>query len=214
MGTKERILETALRLFSQRGFTAVSVRDIAGEIGMRESALYRHFPSKQAVFDQLLKDYLARSDAFMATINALPTDDPGGIAETAHIYQRLSDEDFLRIGGTVFTDFLMEPEVLMFWRMISIERLRDTSLALMWKEHLFDEPIAFQARLFAMLVKLGAVRAADPEMLALEFYTPLLLLYLQALPFEPDSAQAGYFMGLADRHMRHFRDTYTVREAG
>ena len=43
MGTKEKILITALRLFAQDGYEAVSVSRIAGELGMTKGALYKHY---------------------------------------------------------------------------------------------------------------------------------------------------------------------------
>lgn len=210
MGTKDKILEVSLSLFSQRGFSAVSVRDIASAVGVRESAMYKHFSSKQAVFDQLVADYLAKSDAFMAGIHALPTENPAALAQTVEIYGQLSDEDFLRIGGSVFTDFLMQPDVLRFWRMISIERFHNKPLAGLWHQHLFEAPISFQTCMFKLLADAGAVRPVDPSILALEFFTPLLLLYLQALPFEPDSTEFKRSLELANRHMKHFRETYTI----
>ena len=206
--TKQRILETSLRLFSKRGFSAVSVRDITTEVGVRESALYKHFPSKRAVFDQLLADYLTRCDDFMSSIYASMTNDPDDLAMRADIYSTLSDEEFLRIGSSVFTDFLMQPDVLNFWRMVSIERFRDRELAEMWRHHLFEEPIAYQTAFFSFLIKAGALVPVDPSMLALEFYTPLLLLYLQALPFDPDSKEFKQTLELSNSHMLHFRDTY------
>ena len=48
--TKDRILKTALNLFAQRGFDAVSMRDIAGELGITAGALYRHYAGKQDIF--------------------------------------------------------------------------------------------------------------------------------------------------------------------
>src|SRR5229473_5004919 len=53
---KERILETADRLFYLRGIRAVGVDTIAAEIGISKRTLYNHFPSK----DQLIAAYLAR----------------------------------------------------------------------------------------------------------------------------------------------------------
>ena len=209
MGTKERFLEVALELFSQRGFSAVSVRDIAAVVGVRESALYKHFAGKQAVFDRLVADYMAKSDTFMAGIHALPSDDPAHLARSAAIYSQLTDEDFLRIGGSVFTEFLMLPDVMRFWRMISLERFHNLELAKLWHQHLFETPIAFQTGMFRLLVKIGAVKPVDPTILALEFYTPLLLLYLQALPFEPGSEEWGRTLELSNRHMTHFREIYT-----
>jgi AcrR family transcriptional regulator len=53
---KERILETADRLFYLRGIRAVGVDTIAAEVGISKRTLYNHFPSK----DALISAYLAR----------------------------------------------------------------------------------------------------------------------------------------------------------
>jgi AcrR family transcriptional regulator len=53
---KERILETADRLFYLRGIRAVGVDTIAAEIGISKRTLYNHFPSK----DALISAYLER----------------------------------------------------------------------------------------------------------------------------------------------------------
>ena len=55
MDTKEKILQTALRLFAEHGFEGVSMRDIASEIGITKAALYRHYESKRAIFDAIVK---------------------------------------------------------------------------------------------------------------------------------------------------------------
>jgi AcrR family transcriptional regulator len=53
---KERILETADRLFYLQGIRAIGVDTIAAEIGISKRTLYNHFPSK----DALIKAYLDR----------------------------------------------------------------------------------------------------------------------------------------------------------
>ncbi|TMJ59339.1 MAG: TetR/AcrR family transcriptional regulator [Alphaproteobacteria bacterium] len=53
---KERILETADRLFYQRGIRAIGVDTIAAEVGISKRTLYNHFPSK----DELIATYLER----------------------------------------------------------------------------------------------------------------------------------------------------------
>lgn len=58
--TKERILGASLGLFSERGFEAVSVRDIADEIGIGNSALYKHFENKQEIMEMLVDDISER----------------------------------------------------------------------------------------------------------------------------------------------------------
>ncbi len=54
-GTRRRFDETALRLFGQRGFHAVSVRDLTRELGLQASALYAHVPSKQHLLGDLIR---------------------------------------------------------------------------------------------------------------------------------------------------------------
>ena len=47
--TKERILDISLQLFSQYGFSAVSIRDICGQVHIKESSVYYHFTNKRAI---------------------------------------------------------------------------------------------------------------------------------------------------------------------
>ena len=54
-GTARRLQEAALVLFGQRGYDAVSVRDIAAEIGVKASSLYAHVPSKQRILVDLVR---------------------------------------------------------------------------------------------------------------------------------------------------------------
>jgi AcrR family transcriptional regulator len=55
---KERILDTASRLFYRHGFVSVGVDTITAEAGVAKMSLYRHFPSK----DDLIVAYLERSN--------------------------------------------------------------------------------------------------------------------------------------------------------
>lgn len=53
--TRENILLVSLRLFAQEGYEAVSVSQIAGELGLTKGALYRHYANKQAIFESILQ---------------------------------------------------------------------------------------------------------------------------------------------------------------
>ncbi|MBK7857547.1 MAG: TetR/AcrR family transcriptional regulator [Archangiaceae bacterium] len=53
--TRQDILEAALDLFAQDGFFGTSMRAIAREVGVRESALYHHFSSKDAILEGLMQ---------------------------------------------------------------------------------------------------------------------------------------------------------------
>jgi AcrR family transcriptional regulator len=53
--TKAALVEAALRLFAQKGYAGTSIRAIAREVGLSESVLYAHFPSKRAIFGAAMK---------------------------------------------------------------------------------------------------------------------------------------------------------------
>ena len=52
--TKKRIIETALALFSQSGYLATSMNDIAQQVGLTKAALYKHFSGKQEILDCII----------------------------------------------------------------------------------------------------------------------------------------------------------------
>ena len=56
--TKEKILMTALQLFARDGYEAVSVRNIAEELGITKGALYRHYKNKRDIFPSCIIYFL------------------------------------------------------------------------------------------------------------------------------------------------------------
>jgi AcrR family transcriptional regulator len=54
MSRRDQILETAAELFAQRGYHGVSVADLGAACGISGPALYKHFPSKQAMLAEML----------------------------------------------------------------------------------------------------------------------------------------------------------------
>ena len=64
--TRSKILAAALELFAERGYTATSVGEIEAAAGLapRSGALYKHFPSKEALLDAALSERIAEIDAF------------------------------------------------------------------------------------------------------------------------------------------------------
>ena len=56
--TGPRIREVALALFAQQGFAAVSMRKIAGEVGVQAGALYLYTPDKQTLLFDLMKSHM------------------------------------------------------------------------------------------------------------------------------------------------------------
>jgi AcrR family transcriptional regulator len=54
-GSRRLILETALRLFAERGYSGTSIRDIATACGLQGPTLYSHYPSKEHVLAELVR---------------------------------------------------------------------------------------------------------------------------------------------------------------
>ena len=55
--SRQQILDSALKLFSHRGYGATSVRDVAEEAGLSKGNVYHHFPDKESIFRALLERY-------------------------------------------------------------------------------------------------------------------------------------------------------------
>jgi AcrR family transcriptional regulator len=60
--TRQRILDLALELFTERGFAGTSVADLAGRLGTSKAALYHHFRSKNEILAALLDAPTRRFD--------------------------------------------------------------------------------------------------------------------------------------------------------
>lgn len=51
--TQDKIFDAAVDLFTERGYDRTSVRDIAKTVGITESAVYRHYPSKESILEAI-----------------------------------------------------------------------------------------------------------------------------------------------------------------
>lgn len=54
--TRQELIDAALRLFANQGYAATTVRQIADEVGIRDSAIYAHFDAKQDLLDTLIDE--------------------------------------------------------------------------------------------------------------------------------------------------------------
>src|SRR5512141_3178051 len=68
--TYDTILQVAGRLFSQQGYTATSIRQIAEESGIGKATIYHHFQDKQAIVLALLMGNVERMNEILVLINA------------------------------------------------------------------------------------------------------------------------------------------------
>lgn len=68
-GARARLLTVAERLFSERGYTAVTLRDIANDVGIRQASLYYYFPDgKEQLFVAVTEQGLIRVTTELAQV--------------------------------------------------------------------------------------------------------------------------------------------------
>ncbi len=88
----EEILIAALNLFARDGYEAVSVSQIAGELGMTKGALYRRYKSKKDIFNCIV-ERMKQQDSEQASDHDMPEDDKERMPEK---YETVSLDDFVK----------------------------------------------------------------------------------------------------------------------
>lgn len=91
--TRARIVSEALRLFAEKGVTGTSIRDIAGAVGVAEAALYRHFPSKDALSRTLFLDGYAKLAGDILAADQTSDDFATKIGRIVEVFCALFDEN-------------------------------------------------------------------------------------------------------------------------
>ena len=161
MTTKERIIEESMKLFSVYGFEAVSIRTIADAVNVGNSALYKHFKSKQAIFDEIVeisKEKYLKKCAFV-------TSDIRGLES---------------VKDTCLTMFVYQTSdewIVMFRRILLLEKFKNPQIAAIYKEFFVDIPIRYQMKIFENLMKQGLMKPGNSEVYAMELYAPFYLYH-------------------------------------
>ncbi|MBI4824578.1 MAG: TetR/AcrR family transcriptional regulator [Nitrospirae bacterium] len=75
--TRQRLIDAGLKLFSERGYLGAVTKDIAKEAGIAEVTLFRYFPSKESLLEEVIKTYsfLPALKGLLREIDALPYKD-------------------------------------------------------------------------------------------------------------------------------------------
>ena len=58
LSTKEMIVNSAMTLFAEKGFTETTIRELAADVGLNSASIYHHFPSKTSILEFVLEDYV------------------------------------------------------------------------------------------------------------------------------------------------------------
>lgn len=199
--TKEDILRVALLMFAESGFAGVSMREIAAQVGIRESSLYRHYPSKQALFQSTLME-MARRCQVVAVPLGLPQGDAAPAAD-ACCAQGFS---VLRKGcRSMLLFYRQDACAAAYFRLLTGEQFRGGPASQVYHEEMLEVPLAYYRDLFSLLMERGVLRGRDAEALALEFYAPILFLFSRCAD-RPDAE----LLTALERHLDQFESAYSL----
>lgn len=168
MTTKQKILEESLALFAEKGYTAVYVADIAKAVGIKAPSLYKHYRSKQEIFDSCIKVFYERMRVMTGNFSILNK----SITD-------VTEEMFFDITQSIFLFYLHDEIASKLRKMLSIERYGNEKLNAIYVELFLDEPIRFETGLFDELIHAGILKQNDPAILAYRYYTLLFFLLIK-----------------------------------
>ena len=164
--TRERILQTALALFAERGYAGTSMSDIAGALGLSKAALYRHYESKQAIMGSIVARMEAR-DREQAQQSGVPVQAPG---EDDAAYRQTPLAQLCAFSKAMFRYWTQDAFASAFRRMLTLEQYRDPAMARLLQQVLAAGPLEYMTALLSGMTD-------DPQALALTLYGPMFLLY-------------------------------------
>ena len=157
--TRERILEQALELFSEKGYDSVSVGEIARAVGIKAPSLYNHFPSKRAIFDAIVESTAAQYEADTGKIDIHVQN----VSQDIPVFTEITAEALFEKVRQIFEYSLHNAPISRFRRMMTIEQFRSPELA-------------YHAGIFRALIAAGELQAEDPDALAMQYVAPVLTL--------------------------------------
>jgi AcrR family transcriptional regulator len=202
--TRELILDAALNLFSERGYDGVGLRDLAREVGIRESALYKHFGSKQEILDHLAKRMYDECIETEATHDT--TENPEELVER---YRAISVEELIRSTYGTFMYFAKARRASKFRKIMTMEQFRNEKIGALYRALYFENVLVNYSAIFKGLMDSGTLIEADPDIVALHFYSPIFLLLTSYDEQRIDEAELSQKL---EKHIRQFMDLYLRKE--
>jgi len=182
--TKERIFDVSLDLFSQKGFDAVSVREIAREVGIRESSIYNHYKSKEAILDAII-DYFKSE----LSQSGLPEEEDAALMEQG-------PEVFFNVGASAYINQINTPQMEKIWRLVSIETYHNQKIRDFFKKELLEEPITVWEDVFQTMIEKNMIKPLNPRTLAYEYFSFIIFLFFEYFVLKYDE-DLNSFMDLA-----------------
>ena len=186
--TKERILEAALDMFSQKGYEGTNVRELTASLGLVKSSVYKHFASKEEIWNALLDRMIIYYDDRFGSLEHLPPV-PDSLEELVSMTIRMVD----------FT--VHDENIIKTRKLLTIEQFRDERARDLATKHFFTGLRDMFTPIFRAMMEKGLLRQDDPAMLAFAYTAPISSL-IHLCDREPEKADEA--MAQIEAFSRHF----------
>ena len=190
--TKERILALALDKFSQNGYDGTNIRELTSSLGLVKSALYRHFDSKEAIWNALLDEMIAYYAAHFGSAEHLPP-------------VPNSPEELTQMTMRMVNITIRDEKIVMTRKVLSIEQYRDERAKALASKHFLTGLTDIFTPIFAAMMDRGLLRRDDPMMLAFAYTAPISAL-IHLCDREPEKTEEA--MAQIEAFSRHFIETH------
>lgn len=194
--TKERILEAALEMFSQNGYAGTNIRELSASLGLVKSGVYKHFESKEAIWNALLDQMIAYYGEHFGSAEHLPPvpDSLEGLVD-------------MTMGMVNFT--VLDERVIMTRKVLTLEQYRDVRARELATKHFLTGLTEMFSHVFTGMMDKGLLRKDDPKMLAFAYTTPISAL-IHLCDREPDKTEEA--IRQVEEFSRHFARIYGVSD--
>ena len=172
MNTREKIMDVALHMFSERGYEAVSIRDICGEVGIKESTLYYHFKNKKDILDSLVEKFRSHIDGLLTHVDEI-TEKPA--------QKKGKDIENQMVDSYMMDSYLFDPFCNLMLRLMMIEQFHNEEIRALYEKTLFTDPFEIQMNIFKKLAAKGVFPEKDVEWIVKEYHSYMTMLTFKYL---------------------------------
>jgi len=194
-GTKEKILKVSTVLFSQLGYKGASVRKIASEVGIRESALYNHFKNKEEIFLEVAKNIFSS---------------PFSIDSIAIKELALRGKPFLQKFTTQYKMLTFDKSNENMFRLLMIELMQNKELREQFMSEFHDKNIKVLSEGFFIMMQNSLIRSSDPMIAAYEFLSTLFYIRLQVTILRFDTKSTNSLATQFEKHLDFFWESIKI----
>ena len=190
--TKERILDAALEMFSRNGYAGTNIRELSASLGLVKSGVYKHYESKEAIWNALLDKMIAYYEEHFGSAEHLPR-----VPDTL--------EELVSMTMQMVNITVRDERIVMTRKLLSIEQFRDERARDLATKHFLTGLTDMFTRLFRGMMDKGLLRNDDPKMLAFAYIAPISAL-IHLCDREPEKTEEA--LKQAEAFSRHFVRTY------